>query len=763
MFASNISHATPQQAVILDDKIAKFSLATHLEVLEDPGRSLSIQHVSSPAYSTQFTPNTQSVANFGRTHSAYWVRFTLNNQSELKWYMRINALLGHDVALHVFGENGKEVTQQVALYLPNYGLHAWSLRLPSQESLQFYLRATNGDSIFSLPLELFTSDDFVEQTRLDHNLYVSILAALLLMFVYNLISFFVLRERGNLALAIHSLSVAAILHSLNPVYNGFNFLQDTDSHFFTAPIYICVLSFLFFCQELLQTSTRVPILNRLILGVAFFSVALIFVTGWIPRGTLLPQLMLILSISLVTVASIKMSLRGCYIAKYCLLIFIIIILIVIPNVVINLVAETQWDSAKSYLNAIGTVVFLLLLSIVQSLKVREWREKEQFVAVSKEATDNFLMTISHELRTPMHSLIGIGELLKGTELNSEQKNYLNKQENAAQHMMELINDILKLGGMSSGSQTVDLVQEPFELQGLLDDLNQLMSVPAQDKGLALVITSVPSICPTLLGDAKHLKQVLINLLDNAIKSTERGTVSLRVGLKKDDDLSLMTAFFEINDTGFGIPEDKQPYLFQPFYQVKHSDQQRSGSGLGLAISHQLVTLMGGELQLRNQLKVGSSFFFTLNLPIREEIKHPEIEVSGEKTKLLSLQGLRILFVDDDSLNLFVGQKLLTSKGAEVLLASTGEDAIRQVREQSCDLVLMDLSLPDMDGYEAARHIRADKSIPNCTIIALTAHAIGEEREKSLQSGMDDYLAKPYSIDALVEIILKNRAARLKVR
>ena len=746
--------AAPQPTAVLTDKTIHLSLAKHLDILEDPERSLGIQEVISPQYAAQFYANTQDTPNFGRTHSAYWVRFTLSNQSELQWYTRIKALLGHDVTLYVLNNNGQIITDEIAHYLPKQGLHTWSLKLPEQQTLQFYLRATNGDSIFSLPLELFASDAFVEQTRLYHNLYASIIAALLIMAIYNLLSYFVLRESSYFALAIHIASVAVIVQITNPVYEGLDFLQNTDLHFFTAPIYIAVISFLVFCRRLLLTNENLPRLDKLISGTVFASGGLMLVTGWVPQGAFLSQLMFVIAFALIMVASVMRTIQGYRIAKYFLGIFLLIIVMVIPSAVINVVAETQWQSSNFYTTGITTLLFLLFLSIVQSLKVRERREQEQLAVASKQAADNFLMTISHELRTPMQALIGIGELLEKTPLNSTQQDYLRKQDYASKHMLELINDILDFSVMSKDGQAIDKEYESFYLQGLLDDLDQLLSVSAKQKALTLTISKAPS-CPPLLGDVSHLKQVLVNLLDNAIKFTEQGCVELAIQLQKNRDQRVMTVTFQISDTGVGIPVDQHPHLFEPFFQIGHPDRQRSGSGLGLAISHQLVRQMGGELRLRNRLKHGTCFFFTLDLRIDEQHERMEIAASKNKISLKPLNGSRILFVEDDSLNQLIGQKLLTSQGADVLLASSGREAIRQMREQPCDLVLMDLDLPDIDGYETTLIIKADKSIPDCPIIALTAHAIGGEEEQCLDAGMSDYLAKPYNIDELIDMILKH--------
>ena len=244
-------------------------------------------------------------------------------------------------------------------------------------NLQFYIRATNGDSIFSLPIELFASDSFITQTHRDHKMYISLIAALVIIALYNLLSFIVLRESSYLALAIHIAAVAAVLHITRPVYDGLDFLHDTDSHFFTAPIYIAVISLLVLCRQLLQTGLHVRRLDKFMLGIIVLSAMLIFITGWISQGTFLPQLMFIIALLLILLVCVIRSFRRDRTARYLLFSFLLIILIVIPSAVINVVAETKWQSNQFYATGIATVLFLLLLSIVQSEKVREWREQRQ--------------------------------------------------------------------------------------------------------------------------------------------------------------------------------------------------------------------------------------------------------------------------------------------------------------------------------------------------------------------------------------------------
>lgn len=754
LFFSNTIHASPQAPALLTNKINELNLAPHLEILEDPNRQLNIQEIVSPVYTKQFYSNMQTTPNFGRTHSAYWLRFKLENQSDLKWYIRINALSGNDVALFVLTEDGQIITDSVAKYLPDYGLHAWSLTLPKQKNLQFYIRATNGDSIVSIPLELLTADTFLAQTQIENTFFTSIIAAMLMMAGYNLLSFLTLNERSYITLAIHILSMAAVIQIIHPVYNNLNFLRDTDAHFFTTPIYITITTLLIFCRQLLNTHQSLPRLDQLMRWTIFVLMALLFVTGWIPKGTILTQLSILFVFALIFIASIIRSFQGYRIAYYFLLVFMLVTSLIAPDIVINIADETRWQSSKLYSTGIASLLFPLFLSLIQSKTVREWREQKQRAETTNEATKSFLTNISHELRTPMHAVMGINELLKNTPLNPIQADYISRQESASRHMLELVNDLLNLARANKGYHMVELSSKPFCLQDLLHDLDKLFSISAGQKGLILNIPPITTTYPLLLGDEKCLKQVLVNLLSNAIKYTDHGAISLNIDYAISDDKKTMTAHFEVRDTGIGIPVDQQPFLFLPFYRANNQQtQSHSGSGMGLSISYQLLKQMGGELQLNSNPKDGSCFFFTLHFPIYTDKKSIKaFKPSHQKNNLKPLQDIHILLVDDDSLNQFIGKELLVMQGAKVTLADSGKSAIEQIQEQTFDLILMDINMPDMDGYETTRRIRADKQIIYLPIIALTAHALSGECERCLAAGMDDYLPKPFEIKQLTTVI-----------
>ncbi len=322
--------------------------------------------------------------------------------------------------------------------------------------------------------------------------------------------------------------------------------------------------------------------------------------------------------------------------------------------------------------------------------------------------------------------------------------------------MDLINKILDLGRM--GSDEFSLEKNPFELDKTLQEIGQLLTEKAKNKQLPLYIRNHTSLSGKLLtGDAMRLKQVLLNLLHNAIKFTDKGSVTLIIEDMTGTHLPENTVAlkFRVIDTGIGIPEQQQQSVFHPFSQADNSTRRRyGGSGLGLAISHKLVNQMGGTRKLNSKPGAGSCFFFSLEFLLHADSTEspttcttlPEIRRRQNKVKAL--------LVDDVELNRFSGSELLKMLGVDVITAESAEIALQTLKSAKhvIDLVFMDVSMPEMDGYEATRQIRSEARFDNLPIIALTAHAIEGERERCLNAGMDDYLTKPFGLEQLQEKI-----------
>ena len=391
------------------------------------------------------------------------------------------------------------------------------------------------------------------------------------------------------------------------------------------------------------------------------------------------------------------------------------------------------------------------MSLALAEKTRQMKLQTDQANAENQAKTEFLTTISHELRTPMHAVIGVGSLLKTTPLNEQQKGYLEKLETSSRHMMSIIDRVLDLSRLEKDKVLLD--KKPFRLEEVLAKLENLISDQAKQKNLSLYLYSHYTKSVVIEGDPVRLSQVLLNLLGNAIKFTDRGYITLLITPVESKHEKEATLTFEVIDTGHGMTLKQQQKLFKPFSQVDRSPSRRYGGfGLGLAISYRLVRQMGGYLQVDSQYGHGSRFFFTLAFPVIASNTPDTRPQRGSPAQ--SLAGIFILLIDDDEINRFLGFELLQTMGADVHVVDSGLAAIEQIHQHRYDIILADISMPDMDGYETTGRIRqigySQEQLP---IIALTAHAIAGERERCIQAGMNDYLTKPFETTDLVNMVL----------
>jgi signal transduction histidine kinase/ActR/RegA family two-component response regulator len=395
-------------------------------------------------------------------------------------------------------------------------------------------------------------------------------------------------------------------------------------------------------------------------------------------------------------------------------------------------------------------------------KLRQARAQAEANATAAESASRakaaFLAMMSHEIRTPMNGMLGVADLLRAKSPDPEQRRLLDILAGSGESLLRIINDILDFSKIEA--EKLELRPRPFELRALLDELATLLSTQARGKQIAFLVESDQTLPAAVIGDRQRLSQVLLNLGNNAVKFTERGSVRLLVRVLPGAAGSSRVEF-TMHDTGIGMSAESMARLFSPFTQVADSRPHRGGgTGLGLVISQKLVKLMGGEIAVTSEVRKGSTFRFDIELPMAE------MTAITTSAPALRVEGLSILVAEDNQVNQLIIEAMLKQLGHRVTLAANGREALAALARTSFDLVLMDCNMPEMDGLEATRLLRAggagvrDAGVP---VIALTANAMDGDREICLAAGMNDFLSKPVSIAALRQAIERTHSPTSELR
>lgn len=430
--------------------------------------------------------------------------------------------------------------------------------------------------------------------------------------------------------------------------------------------------------------------------------------------------------------------------------------ILIDNSVEYVKVSRIWGFMEVAITIIASLVASLIL--FRDVNLRTKLESELRVA-KKQAEDNantkeqFMANVSHEIRTPMNAILGFSTLLNKTRLDKDQNYYLNAIRTSSSNLLNIINDILDFSKIEAGKLHIEKI--PFNLVSLLDSLRIMFAQKAEEKEIGFEILIADKIPQQIFGDPTRLTQILVNLVSNAIKFTDKGSVKLSCELKSIEH-DIVQLVFRVKDTGIGIPADKLNHVFERFDQGnKETTRKYGGTGLGLSIVKSLLEIQNGDIQVKSKEGKGSEFIVTISYPVAYEDASALADPNTELTKLSDFD-LKVLLAEDNLLNQKLASAYLGNFGLSVEVAENGRVAIEKLKSGNFDLVLMDIQMPVLDGYNTAIQIRNELHL-NIPIIAMTAHVMVGEKEKCISFGMNDYISKPFKEAELYNVIKQNLA------
>ncbi len=774
----------------------KFGLSGPIEVYDDKDGSETIDTVQS----RHFRLDARSAPNFGRSRSVYWFRLSKTNPGPGPGTLYLNIQNQWLDSIDVFVRSGEK--DQFERYragakggtsdkAPGDLGPVFRLRFAPQETKTVFVRVQSGTAI-RVPIFLLTEEAY-RRERLDSffvlGLFYGILGFLL---IYNVFAWYILKQKAYIYYNLLLMSVCFFQlawDDLVPHVSIFS-APDTLLHVFTSGFALARVWNLLFVSSFMDARDRYPIMYRLfdiltVIAVALFILYQVnFYMGNYLMVTFAPVLACVFTVTLGLMWYLgQTQARYLFLAHAPAPVFAAVLggLLVgsVPyhsyvTHVAKLAYVWQWIffslaladrfslMQRNFTNLLeGRVAerSAELLAANEGLQseIRERKRTEESLIRAKAEAESatraktvFLANMSHEIRTPLNAILGMTDLMLDSDLAAHQRERTEIVRSAADKLLVLVNDALDFSKIEAGK--MDLEEIDFDVRSILWDIEALFAERVRSKGLRWELSVRDDVPQFLRGDPGRLRQVLLNLVGNALKFTDEGEICIQAELR-DRSADEVVLCFTVADTGIGIPPDKLNVVFERFSQVDSSTTRKyGGTGLGLAIASQLSKALGGEMRAESELGKGSLFHFTARFRPGRPVA-PVFTSTAEPTGTsVSLRGMKVLLAEDNPFNQAVAVEVLRRQGCRVVVASTGGEAVEAFNTDRFDVVLMDVEMPEIDGFEATRMIRAKETSTRVPIIAQTAHAFAADRERCLAAGMDEHISKPINVNELVRLL-----------
>lgn len=796
--------AAPNNSSIIElgDQQEPINLGGSLSYFATHSADLDIKTLLKHPDAYPFIPGVDQTLNFGYSDAYYWIKLSIAFQpnASKQWFLRlIDPLLDSAELYIVSDKNELLATLKAGDHAPlaQRQLHSRSplFKLQSEpgQVRHLYMKMHSNDPLL-IDLRLYPDkayDEWLFLETLILGAYYGIMTAMLL---YNFFIFYATRDRAYFFYCLYIMMVIATLAGFDGLSSNYIWPDYPRwiNHSLSLFVGLAGVTGITFAREFLNTRVVMPRFDKVLMAVLTFSVILI------PLALLADSFNVVAFFSVIVAstfsASIIFTAVRCYLlktanARFFLLAWITVVLGILIRV-LAVTGQIEANNITLYAGQFGTALEAILLSMALADRIKTIEQEKQQaqqraadalqranqeLRASNQIKDEFLATISHELRTPMNGIQGMIDLLKGTELGKQQTEYLGYAELSNKEMMKHIESILSFS--EAQSQRTQLQARDFHINELIQYLTSEFTQRCDQKFIEFRVSKSPTLPTVVRGDAVHIQRVLYNLLDNGVKFTDAGYVELVVESERHDTPhSDYQITFTVKDSGCGVQKSNYEQLFEPFVQADSSTTRNHGGlGIGLALSKALSDMLGGELTYQENVPKGSIFSFSLSLPQGEIPQTDPIEQGASLALLEQLNPKEthgssqrpehlVMVVEDNHVNQQVLAAVLRKRRYRVITADNGEEALNLLNEYDVDIILMDCQMPVMDGYETTRIIRerSDRyGIP--IIIAVTANALTTDRDRCLNAGMDDYVSKPvdrYKLYTCIEANLERQTASI---